>query len=142
VEALRPEAYDYVLLLQPTSPLRTVADIDACITRCLDNAWPCLISVTEPEKSPYYMFSLDNDLRMTPLIAQDSFFTRRQDLPKVCAPNGAVYVADCQWLAQTRSYLTPDTRGYEMPRQRSWDIDELLDFEICELLLKKAGRIA
>lgn len=140
VEALRPESYDYVVLLQPTSPLRLVEDIDGAIERCLDNDWPCLISVTEPEKSPYYVFTLDQGGVMSPVIRQESFHTRRQDLPKTFAPNGAVYVAKCDWLAATRSYLTPETRGYPMPRERSWDVDELLDFEICELMLKKAGR--
>jgi N-acylneuraminate cytidylyltransferase len=141
VEALRPEHYDYVVLLQPTSPLRTVEDIDGCVSRCLDNAWPCLISVSAADKSPLYMFRMDEDARMAPAIEQERFHTRRQDLPSFYAPNGAVYVAECEWLARTRSYLTPDTRGYQMPRERSWDIDEPFDFEICELLLKKAGRI-
>ena len=110
--------------------------------RCLDNAWPCCLSVSEVEKSPYFMFQLEAGGRMTPVIRQDGFHTRRQDLPKIYAPNGAVYVADCQWLASTKSYLTPETRGFEMPRERSQDVDTLLDFEICELLLKKAGRLA
>ena len=141
VAALKPESYDYVVLLQPTSPLRTVADIDGCIAACVDNAWPCCLTVTEVEKSPYFMFHMAQDSRMSPVIPQGSYHTRRQDLPKVFAPNGAVYVADCRWLAETKSYLTPETRGFEMPRERSQDIDEALDFEICELLLKRAGRL-
>jgi len=141
VAALAPDSYDYVVLLQPTSPLRQVEDIDGAITRCLDGGWPCCISVTQPEKSPYYMFRMDEGARLSPVIEQQSFHTCRQTLPKVYAPNGAVYVANCAWLAQTRSYLTPETRGYEMPRERSLDIDELLDFELCELMLKRAGRI-
>jgi len=141
VEALKPEHYDYIVLLQPTSPLRTVEDVDGAIARCLDNAWPCLIGVTEAAISPYFTFTMGEDGLMAPVIPQERFHTRRQDLPRCLEPNGAVYVADCQWLAKTRSYLTPETRGYEMPRERSWDIDELLDFEICELILKKAGRI-
>lgn len=142
VAALGPESYDYVVLLQPTSPLRTVEDIDGCIAACLDEASPCMISVSEAEKSPYYMFTMDADNRMAPVIPQERFHTRRQDLPQVVAPNGAVYVADCAWLARTRSYLTPETRGYLMPRERALDVDCLLDFEICELMLRKAGRLA
>jgi len=142
VKALAPEQYDYVVLMQPTSPLRTVADIDGCIQACLDQDWPCLISVTEASISPYFTFSMGPDGLMAPVLRQERFHTRRQDLPKCFKPNGAVYVARCDWLARTRSYLTPETRGYEMPRDRSWDIDELLDFEICELLLKRAGRSA
>lgn len=142
VAALRPETYDYVVLLQPTSPLRTVEDIDGCIAACLDAGDPCVISVAEAEKSPYYMFTMGQGGRMAPVIAQEAYFTRRQDLPRVVAPNGAVYVADCAWLARTRSYLTPETRGHLMPRERSLDVDCLLDFEICELMLRRAGRLA
>lgn len=141
VDALKPQAYDYVVLLQPTSPLRTVEDVDGAIVQCLDNGWPCLIGVAEMPASPYFAFTMDAGGLMTPVIPQDSFYTRRQAMPRTVKPNGAVYVADCAWLAKTRSYLTPETRGYEMPRERSWDIDELLDFEISEFLLKKAGRI-
>jgi len=141
VEALKPEAYDYVVLMQPTSPLRVVADIDGCIQRCLDHDWPCLIGVTEAAISPRYIFEMGQDGLMEPVIPQKRFPTRRQELAKAYEPNGAVYVARCDWLAKTRSYLTPETRGYEMPRERSWDIDELLDFDICELLLRKAGRL-
>ena len=142
IEALKPEEYDYVVLLQPTSPLRTVEDIDGAIRACLDSDWPCLISITESSVSPYFTFQLDNVSRMIPVIKQDAFHTRRQDLPRTYAPNGAVYVAKCDWLARTKSYLAPETRGYEMPAERSWDIDEMLDFEICEMLLRKAGRLA
>lgn len=141
VAAMAPEHYDYVVLLQPTSPCRAVEDVDGAVERCLDNGWPCLVGVTEMPVSPYYAFTMDAGGLMTPVIEQKSFYTRRQDLPRTVKPNGAVYVADCAWLAKTRSYLTPQTRGYEMPRDRSWDIDEPLDFDICELILKKSGRI-
>lgn len=142
VQSQGDKPYDYVVLLQPTSPLRTVADVDGAIAQCLDNAWPCLIGVTEASISPYFTFTRAEDGRLAPVIPQESFHTRRQTLPRCFEPNGAVYVARCHWLEETRSYLTPETRGYEMPRERSWDIDELLDFDICELLLRKAGRIA
>lgn len=142
MEAIKPDSFDYIVLLQPTSPLRTVEDIDGCIAACLDADLPCVISVTEADKSPYYMFNMAQDGLMSPVIPQQSFHTRRQDLPRVFMPNGAVYVAGCAWLARTRSYLTPETRGYEMPRERSQDVDGLLDFDICELLLRKAGRIS
>lgn len=142
VSAMLPERYDYVVLLQPTSPLRTVEDIDACIVRCLDNDWPVLLTVEEPSASPYFMFHMAPDGLLSPVLQQDRFHTRRQDLPPVVKPNGAVYVARCDWLASTRSYLTAETRGLSMPRERSWDVDEPLDFEICELLLRRAGRAA
>lgn len=129
------ESYDYVVLLQPTSPLRTAQDIDECIVRCLALKAPSCVSVSEPDKSPYWMYTLDADGRMRPLITANAA-SRRQDLPMVYAVNGAVYVADCKWLEHMRTFVTNETVAYLMPRERSLDIDTDLDLRYCELLLR------
>lgn len=131
----QPE-YDYVVLLQPTSPLRTAEDIDATIEQLLSAQAPCCVTVTEPSKSPYWMYTLQEDNRMQPLIQQD-LVTRRQDLPKAFALNGAVYVADTKWLQQTRSFLAAGTVAHIMPSDRSFDIDTELDLFLADALLKK-----
>lgn len=128
--------YDYVVLLQPTSPLRTVADIDGTLELCLARGARACVSVTEPDKSPYWMFSRDNDGRLRPLIDTDEIAARRQDLPPAYALNGAVYVAEAGWLVESRSFLTAETLGYDMPKERAADIDTELDFAIAELLLE------
>jgi len=129
-----PERYDYIVLLQPTSPLRTAADIDGCLERCLALRAPACVTVTEPDKSPYGMYTLGEDCRIRPLLAGDAA-VRRQDLPKVYTLNGAVYAAECWWLERTRTFVTPETVAYPMPRERSLDIDTELDLQVCELLL-------
>ena len=129
--------YDYVVLLQPTSPLRLVEDIDGCIEHMIETGAPACVSVTEPEKSPYWMYTLqDNDL-MKPLIQQDSVVTRRQDLPMVYALNGAVYVAQTEWLHLTKSFLTEQTTAFIMPKNRSYDIDTEEDFLLCGWMMTK-----
>lgn len=90
--------FDYVVLLQPTSPLRTFMDIDGCLELCVQKGIPACVSVVEPEKSPYWMYKLDADGRMQPLLETGQNFERRQDLPKVYVLNGAVYVAESAWL--------------------------------------------
>ena len=136
-----PEKYDYVVLLQPTSPLRTVEDIDGCIEQCIEHDADCCISMVEAATSPYYAFTLTRENRLKFVIEQDSYFTARQQLPKTYEPNGAVYVARCDWLRKTGKYLTGQTMAYIMPRERSLDVDDLFDFELCEMVLKKRHRL-
>lgn len=128
------EQFDYVVLLQPTSPLRTAADIDGCLERCRELGAPACVSVTEPDKSPWWMYTLEENGRMRPLFPGDAA-ARRQDLPKVYALNGAVYAAERLWLERTRTFVTPETAAYLMPRARSLDIDTELDMVVCGLLL-------
>ena len=52
------QGFDYVVLVQPTSPLRTPQDIDACLERCLETGAPACVSVCEPAKSPHWMYTL------------------------------------------------------------------------------------
>jgi CMP-N,N'-diacetyllegionaminic acid synthase len=128
--------YDYIVLLQPTSPLRTVEDIDGCIERCVKNRNNACVTVSETEKSPHWMYYLNSSDSMQPLLNSESANLSRQDLPKVYALNGAVYVAQCQWFIENKSFLTDETLAYIMPKERSVDIDTKLDFQIGNFLLK------
>jgi len=131
------EDYDYMVLLQPTSPLRRAEDIDGAIEACHASGAPACISVCEAAKSPYWMFRLDDDRRMRRLLEWDGPRHRRQNLPPVVAPNGAVYVARVPWLTEHRSFIGPDTRAYTMPPERSLDIDTELDLLMVEALLAR-----
>ena len=85
--------YDYLVLLQPTSPLRIAADIDAAVERCLQGNAPTCLSVCEPDKSPYWMMTMAADGTVQQLFPPEQIPTRRQDAPPIFAANGAVYVA-------------------------------------------------
>lgn len=129
--------YDLMVLLQPTSPLRSTEDIDGAIAFCHQRHAPCCVSVSPPGKSPYWMYTLDEFAHLSPLLGNDVIM-RRQDLPEALALNGAVYVADCRWLKESRSFITAETVAYRMPAERSFDIDEMIDFEICDALLRRS----
>lgn len=131
------ERYDYIVLLQPTSPLRKVSDIDGCVEFCINQNAKSCISVVEPTKNPYWMFSLGSDNRLSPLIPQKKRPDRRQDLPKIYVPNGAIYVAEIEWLFKNNSFITNETIAYIMPQERSIDIDNIIDFKMAEILLKE-----
>jgi CMP-N,N'-diacetyllegionaminic acid synthase len=130
--------FEYVVLLQPTSPLRTFEDIDGCISFLIENNADFCVSVTESEQSPYWMYTVENG-KLKPLIDHNhnQVISRRQELPKCYALNGAVYVAKVDSLMREKSFLTPQTMSYVMPTDRSYDIDTLLDFKICEIIMQK-----
>jgi CMP-N,N'-diacetyllegionaminic acid synthase len=124
--------YDYVVLLQPTSPLRSVEDIDKCISLCLERGAPACVSVTRCTENPYLMFWRGQSLRLSPLFAEGSRIACRQQLPDVFRINGAVYVALSQWLQEAKSFVTSETIGYEMPVDRSMDIDTEADLRFVD----------
>ncbi|MGC5324873.1 cytidylyltransferase domain-containing protein [Brevibacillus sp. SYSU BS000544] len=131
--------FDYVVLLQPTSPLRIVEDIDLAIECCADSIEGYCVSVVKQDKSPYWMYELDQVNRMKKTIQLDDKIntTRRQNLPDVFSLNGAVYVAKVEKIKESGSFLTEHTIAYVMPRERSFDLDEELDFYVAETILNK-----
>lgn len=130
------QEYDYVVLLQPTSPLRKVADIDQCIEFCNTQNAPACVSVTEADKNPYWMFQIHEDKHMTPAIDSSGLKLRRQNLPIFYTLNGAVYVAKWDWLLKEKTFLTKDTIAYIMEKESSLDIDTKLDFDFFKFLTK------
>ncbi len=135
-----PEKYDYVCMLQPTSPLRKVIDIDGFIEKCLKLETPACVTIVESSKSPYWMFKCDKDFSLKSLFPELKIVPRRQDLPTIYALNGAGYIAKTEWLLTTRSFLTEQTIGYIMDKLSSFDIDDESDFMICDYLLKERAK--
>jgi N-acylneuraminate cytidylyltransferase len=138
VHALRtlPEKYDWIVLLQPTSPLRTAADIDHCLDQCIDLQADACVSVTRVEKSPQWMYTLDPEAKLHPILPPEPDKWRRQDFTPIYTLNGAVYVAKCSLVLEHETFLTPTTVAYEMPHERSVDIDTELDLVLFEAMLR------
>ncbi|WP_419875566.1 cytidylyltransferase domain-containing protein [Candidatus Pristimantibacillus sp. PTI5] len=124
--------YDFVVLLQPTSPLRSVEDIDGAIEYCFSKKALCCVSVCESSETPYWMYKvIDGNLQ--PLISNNEIkYVRRQDLPPIYILNGAIYIADCNWLKESKSFLADESIAYVMDSTRSLDIDNEIDFVLLE----------
>jgi CMP-N,N'-diacetyllegionaminic acid synthase len=122
--------FDYVMLLQPTSPLRTSQDIDEAFEILKSEQAPSCVSVTEAEQSPYWMYQLDERAKLQSVLPTGAAPHRRQDLPTVYVLNGAIYVARIDWLREVRSFITNDTTAYIMSKRNSLDIDTDEDFQI------------
>lgn len=134
--------YDWVVLLQATSPLRDVSDIDGCLSLCVESSAPAAVTVVEAEQSPWWMYTLAVGGAMRPLLGGTQEFQRRQDLPPVYALNGAVYVAKSDWLREKKTFLAEETVGYVMPQQRSLDIDTEQDLKIMNMICQEVNNAA
>ena len=125
-----------VVLLQPTSPLRNTEDIDAAVKLFLYNECDSVISVCEPDHSPFWCFRFDGRY-LQPLLGQEYKNMRRQDLPKVMMPNGAIYISSPESIARFGGFHSDHMIPYCMPPERSIDIDTALDFTIAEVIINK-----
>lgn len=128
--------FDIVLVLQPTSPLRTVSDIDDGLFFFINIKAPVCVSIAEVKKPPHWMFYLKQDNKLVPVIAQEKRITRRQDLPKAFLPNGALFIGYVTYLREQKTFYTQKTVGFLMPKERSFDIDEEEDFLYCEKIIE------
>lgn len=123
----RLPGYDYVAVLQPTSPLRTAAHIDAAFAQMQAAGAASVVSVCEAEEPPYWMYGMGPQGRLRKLIDTPEGVTRRQDLPPSYLLNGAIYIIAVDHLRRTRSFIDSQTIGYPMTRRASVDIDTLAD---------------
>ena len=130
-----PEVSD-VLLLQPTSPLRHVEDLEAIVALHRQAGHDSVVSVTPSSKHPAWMFALSPGQLLEPLVALSNAACRQQ-LPPAYALNGSLYLASRSFLERERSFLTANTVGYVMPPERSVDIDSPLDWQWAEFLMQQ-----
>ena len=121
--------YDFTVLLQPTSPLRTSKHIDEAIEFLEDRKAEAVISVCENEHPPLWSNTLPNDLSMKNFLRKDIINKRSQDLPKYYRLNGAIYICKTSKLLEQNTFLIDDNiYAYVMDRKSSVDIDDRLDF--------------
>jgi CMP-N,N'-diacetyllegionaminic acid synthase len=129
------ERYDYIVWLQPTTPLRLGLDIDAAIKICEEKSAPSCVSVVDAGKSPYWMYSIEGGGALQPIMSRDLSSCQRQELPTAYTLNGAVYVTRTDWLREYGKFMNGGTYSHIMPPERSVDIDSELDFKIAGMLL-------
>jgi N-acylneuraminate cytidylyltransferase len=135
IQGMHPEI---VVLLQPTSPLRTSSDIDAAIELFMHSNCDSVISVVKANHPPYWnMVFAGSYLR--PIFDEKSLKMRRQDLPKTYLPNGAIYIASTETLKMNHSFYCPKTKPYIMAAENSVDIYSKFDLFFAEALMKWGG---
>ena len=129
--------YDYIVLLQPTSPLRNEKHIDEAIELLDDKNADAIVSVCEIEHSPLWSNTLPSSLSMEDFLREEVKNKRSQDLDKYYRINGAIYICKMDaLLKQNTLFLSKNIFAYVMDRKSSVDIDDEIDFKLAEVLLK------
>lgn len=122
--------FDYLLLLQPTSPLRDSNDIDNCLERMFYKNCINSVSMCAAKKNDKNICFLNSELMFENFSES---FTTSHNLYKI---NGAIYFSDINSLIERKTFINRDTLGYIMPCDKSIDIDTFDDFISAEKLHK------
>ena len=116
--------------------MRTASDIDEAIGLYESRAADCVVAVSEPDRHPYWMKTMDAEGRLTAFLPIDSNrYQQKQSAPQVWASNGAIWVLRRSSFLDRRDLYGGRTFGYVMPRCRAIDIDTPWDFRLAELIM-------
>ena len=131
------DRYDYIILLQPTSPLRNAQHIDESIELLKYKGADAVVSVCEMEHSPLWSNTLPQDGSMQGFLRDEVLNKRSQDLEKYYRLNGAIYICKTDKLLKEKSFfLKENIFAYVMDKESSIDIDEEIDFKIAKALIQ------
>lgn len=132
------EQYDYVMVLQPTSPLRTAKDIDACITLIVERNVDSVMSMVElSDFSLKKLKKIDKDGCIVPFMQDEGeLSSRRQDLEPVYKRNCAIYLTKTSFIKE-HDLFGNVSLAYVMPPERSIDINDPIDFDLAEFFIGK-----
>lgn len=142
----REDYYDFLVLLEPTSPLRDVEDIDKCIEMLIGTPKAEAIVGIAKLESTHPEFNVvinDEGFIRKPDGATNFEVLRRQDLEDIYFFEGSVYISKVEALKQKRTFYHKSTLCYVVPKYKSLEVDELCDFICIEALMKakKEGRL-
>ncbi len=127
IESLKGTTFDYLILLQPTSPLRKSDDIDEAFNKLLASYANSLISVCSNNYHPYKSLRINNEGFLEGIINNEYPFFPRQELPQTYSANGAIYIIKVKDFIKNHSLITSKTLHFKMSIERSLDIDSKID---------------
>lgn len=135
--------FDYVVILQPTSPFRTPDDIDQTINKLVETGADSAVSIVpiNTAEHPIKIKKFEGDF-VKPYCIEEVEGTRRQDLPEAYKRSGTVYAMKRDLIMKDNKLYGEKIAGHIVPKERSIDIDYPLDWIIAEYMLedlKKKG---
>jgi N-acylneuraminate cytidylyltransferase/CMP-N,N'-diacetyllegionaminic acid synthase len=125
-----------VALLQPTSPLRTARHLEECLDGYLASGARSTLSVCAVEHHPASMLVVRDGVAEAYEPGAD-LDRRRDALPPVFRPNGAIHALGVATFLAEGRWVVPPCRAYVMSREDSVDVDEEADFVLAEALLRR-----
>lgn len=130
--------FDYVVLLQATSPLRSGKEIDEAIELQIEKQANSITSVCKVDHSPLWSNTLPANNSMKQFIKPDIKGKRSQDLDTYYRLNGAIYINKVSSLIKEKSFISSkESYAYVMEKSKSIDIDEEIDFKLANIYINE-----
>ncbi len=131
---------DYIVLLEPTSPLRTFNDIDRAIEQLLGSTATSVVGVCKTEsQNPAFLVNKDSDNFISGYEDIDMKSKRRQDIKSVYFFEGSLYISKIKEYLSSETFYHKGTMGYEVPKYKSLEVDDIYDFIMIEAIMINNG---
>lgn len=139
------KTFDYLVLLEPTSPLTEPIDIDLALERLekRQSIADSIIGVSKLESAhPCFNVTVDKKSRITPWYTDDfSSAGRRQDLDNIYFFEGTLYISKMEALLKHKGFYHERTLAYKVPKWKSFEVDDITDFYCIESIMKNLQKI-
>ncbi len=134
----KDEHFDYILLLEPTSPIRFKSDIDTAISKLTkkEKKFNSLVSLGEVKISPYIYKIIDNN-KIVNFIKNNKKNLNRQNFKKVYFPYGIIYLSKVRNYIKHKTFYSNKTMFYKIKPIQCFEIDDIYDFYCAETIFKK-----
>ena len=130
--------FDYFILLQPTSPLRTPEHIVNGIKLAVDENLTSVVAFSPFNEDLRLVRALPNDMSLAGAGTPND--TLRQESKQLYRVNGMIYISQCGAYIASKSFYGPRAKAMIIDDEYSIDIDDESDFQYAEFLAKKSGR--
>jgi CMP-N,N'-diacetyllegionaminic acid synthase len=131
------KTYDFIVLLEPTSPLRESSDIDQMIKKIvLNSKFDAIVSVGEVSLHPSSMKKINNDSTIENFCKNIKNSTRRQDNKKAYFPFGVAYIVKTNVLLETKTFYPKNSTYFKINRHQCFEIDDIYDFITIEKIIE------
>lgn len=134
--------FDYVILIEPTSPLRTSEDINNTIRALIDNKnGTAIVSVVKLESAhPDFVVSINEKGLIQPFLHDKGIqVKRRQELSDLYFPDGTIYISKIDSLKKRKTFYHELTIAFPIERYKQFEVDEEMDLVIIESIMKVKG---
>lgn len=131
------KTYDYIVLLEPTSPLREKNDLDKMIRKivALEDDFDAIVSIGEVHEHPSIMKQVDGEI-IKPYCAELAMASRRQDNQPAYFPYGVAYIVKTKTLLEEKTFYPERTMHHIIKRYQCYEIDDIYDFLAIENIMK------
>lgn len=131
------KSFDAVVMVEPTSPLREVSDIEEGLAALLSRGSGSVVSVCESEgEHPSFSYRKSPDSRIAPYTGVQPTNLRRQDIEPIYFLDGTFYASFVDALRTHKSFYHEETFSIEVPKWKSLEIDDIYDFAMVEAVMR------